>query len=86
MNRTDLVTLRMYPWRGAALEAGQYLRHDGPRAKTAYFVVSARSPERWAWIVKAQRLPIAEIPADAVAREFHWHKRERKAGRKLRAA
>lgn len=40
MNRTDLVTLRMYPWTGPELAAGQYMQHDGARAKTAYFVVS----------------------------------------------
>ncbi len=78
MDTLKLVTLRMYPWTGPALEAGQYLRHDGPRAKTAYFVIEAKQQKRWAWNLKCQRLPIAEIPDDAAIVYFHWHPREPK--------
>jgi len=78
---SDLVTLRMEPWLPPAIEAGQYLRHRGEKARTAYFVVSVREIRPQAYSIKAERVPIAEIPEDAMIRLFQWHPRNRRKGK-----
>lgn len=80
MDTLKLITLRMRPWTGPELKAGHYLHHDGPRAKTAYFVITAKHPERWSFVCKCQRLRISDIPTNdgTVVHHFHWYKREMK--------
>jgi hypothetical protein len=68
----------MDPWERPAIEAGQYLRHRRSKARTAYFVVSSKQTKETAFVLKCQRLPIAEIPQDAEVRLFTWHPRVKK--------
>jgi len=69
-------------WRGADPSPGDYLKSDGPRARSAYLIVSADRSKGVAMLdglhhlrIKVWRVQPSEIPAGATVHPWKWDSR-----------
>lgn len=73
-------------WFGRPPKVGEYLRSEGPRARTAYRIVAVNwkwfeREQLWVGPVTVEREPIANIPDGWRVHRFRWDSRTSKRRR-----